>query len=312
MTTRSDLKKRVRARQAKTGESYTTARAHVIGALKNAPQPDLPVDRVQAVVLKCNEKSIRIRIPGETGMLTLRCDSYDAWRLKPAQLIDVTLTKRWTWQDDTYASGTIHRTWFDVTALDLEPLPLDHGGTLELEEVYQPFEPSDANYELWKEAAAEPREEYEFHEIAWGAGIFEGDSHPVSNAAELRDRDRARELLMEALLEEPRCIDAHVHLGNERFDRHPEHALEHYAIALAIGELSLPEGFDGILPWGCLYNRPFLRALHGYGLCVWRAGDMERAEAIFERSLALNPSDNQGVRFCWDAVRQGKTWSEFT
>ena len=40
MTTRSDLKKRVRACQAKTGESYTTARAHVIGALKPAAEAD--------------------------------------------------------------------------------------------------------------------------------------------------------------------------------------------------------------------------------------------------------------------------------
>jgi hypothetical protein len=29
---------------------------------------------------------------------------------------------------------------------------------------------------------------------------------------------------------------------------------------------------------------------------------------VFERILSLNPNDNQGVRFCWEDVRKGRTW----
>lgn len=310
MTTRSDLKKRVRARQAKTGESYTTARAHVIGGLKSAAETDPKSEHFTAVVLKCNEKSVRLRIRGEDGTVTLRCGTHDAMRLKPAQLIEVTLNKRWTWGREAYAAGVIGKIRFDVAELDLVPLPLHHQGTWDLNETYEPFQADSPYYELWQKAAAEPRAAFEFDGIAWGAGVDRGDPDacPVSDAAELVDQERARELLMDALFSDLRCIDAHVHLGNQMFDRWPQDAITHYEIALAIGELSLGPDFSGILPWGCLYNRPFLRALHGYGRCLWRAGDLDGALNVFERSLALNPADNQGVRFCWHDIRNGRAW----
>jgi hypothetical protein len=48
----------------------------------------------------------------------------------------------------------------------------------------------------------------------------------------------------------------------------------------------------------------------GYGLCQWRLGRLDEAERVFERSLSLNPNDNQGVRFCWNDVRKGRSWEE--
>ena len=39
--------------------------------------------------------------------------------------------------------------------------------------------------------------------------------------------------------------------------------MRHFAAGLRIGELSLPDDFDGLLPWGYIDNRPFLRCLHG-------------------------------------------------
>lgn len=74
-----------------------------------------------------------------------------------------------------------------------------------------------------------------------------------------------RELLMDALLRDLRCLDAHAHLGNLAFDGTPEEAILHYEVGVRIGELPLPAGFEGVLPWGALYIRPFLRCLHGYG-----------------------------------------------
>jgi hypothetical protein len=77
---------------------------------------------------------------------------------------------------------------------------------------------------------------------------------------------------------------------------------------MRIGELSLGDGFDGVLPWGLIDNRPFLRCMVGYGLCKWRLGRFDEAARIFERMLWLNPTDNQGARFLLTDVMAGKAW----
>ena len=107
-----------------------------------------------------------------------------------------------------------------------------------------------------------------------------------------------------------RCLDAHAHLGNMAFAGLPKDAIRHYEAGFRIGELSLGGAFDGLLPWGLIDNRPFLRCMHGYGLCLWRLGKLKDALQIFERMLWLNPSDNQGVRFLIDLVRAKEQWRD--
>jgi tetratricopeptide (TPR) repeat protein len=68
--------------------------------------------------------------------------------------------------------------------------------------------------------------------------------------------------------------------------------------------------FEGVLSWGHIDNRPFLRCMDGYGLCLWRLGRFDEAERVFETMLWLNPSDNQGVRFLVEDVRARKVWEE--
>ena len=70
-------------------------------------------------------------------------------------------------------------------------------------------------------------------------------------------------------------------------------------------ELSLGKNFTDVLLWGDTDNRPFLRCMHGYGLCLWRLGRLEDAQQIFERMLWMNPLDNQGARFI-DAIGSAK------
>jgi tetratricopeptide (TPR) repeat protein len=115
---------------------------------------------------------------------------------------------------------------------------------------------------------------------------------------------------MEACQADLRCLDAHAHLGNFDFDHRPKDAIRHYEVGVRIGELSLGEGFDGLLPWGMIDNRPFLRSMHGFGLCLWRLGRFEEAERIFDRMLWLNPSDNQGIRFLISDVRARLAWED--
>ncbi len=42
----------------------------------------------------------------------------------------------------------------------------------------------------------------------------------------------------------------------------------------------------------------------------WVAGIAAGLAVSLERILSLNPNDNQGVRFCLDDVRRGRSWEE--
>ena len=146
-----------------------------------------------------------------------------------------------------------------------------------------------------------------------GADPEDWDTDPIIEASELNaagERGAAEDLLMKLLAEDLRSLDAHSHLGNFAFETDPKQAMRHYRVGSAIGELSLGESFDGVLPWGHVDNRPFLRCLHGVGLCFWRLGDLEQAAKTFTRMLWLNPSDNQGERFNLANVHAGRTWEE--
>jgi len=318
MTAHRDLKRIIRDRQGKTGESYTAARAHVmreraelLGLGADEPRAAPPA-RVDAAVLKVNRLSARVRVLGEDGEVTFR--SSDVWDVVPAHVATLVVDRRWTWRGDAYASGSIEDPRIEVGKLGLVPLPLRDGELEDLRSVYEPYRRPDPYAPLWRKLTARPRASFEMDPIAWGAlpGVA-GGADPVSDAAELNeagDAEGAREILMDLLCADLRCLDAHAHLGNLEFERSPERAILHYEIGVRIGEMSLPPGFDGVLVWGRLYNRPFLRCLKGYGLCLWRLGRLGEAQQVFERILSLNPNDNQGVRFCWNDVRRGGSWEE--
>lgn len=315
MTAQKDLKKIIRARQQKTGESYTTARAHVLRDRAQPRAPEAPAyselasARVEAVVLKVNQRSARVRILGEPSHVTFR--SGDVWDVISGHVVTLVIDRRWTWREDAYASGKIENARIDVTKMGLVPLPLKGGELVDVAEDFERPSPREPGYDVWMKMAAKPRPAYEFDPIAWGA--FPG-SDPEENltcdAAELMeagDDEGARELLMDALIVDLRCIDAHCHLGNLEFDRSPDRAMRHYEMGLRIGEASLPKGYDGLLLWS-IYNRPYLRCLYNYGLCLWRLGRFEEARRVFERNVAFNPNDNQGARFCLEDVRRGTAW----
>lgn len=318
MTANKDFKKHVRERQLKTGESYTTARAHVMRerarlALETPKPPSDPPIRVDAVVLKVNQDSARVRILGEEGQVTFRSgDVRSVDPVAPGHLVTLAVGRRWTWRGDAYASGGIENPRIDIGKLELVPLPLEGGELDDIGSIIDPYEPPDPYAKLWKKLTAKPRPSFEFDPIAWGE--FPGtepDENLTCNASELReagDDEGARRLLMEALGIDLRCIDAHAHLGNLEFDRSPERAMVHYEIGIRIGELSLPPGFDGLLDWGGIFNRPFLRCLNGHGLCLWRLGDFAAARRVFERLLSFSPNDNMGARFNWHDVVQGHGW----
>ena len=109
------------------------------------------------------------------------------------------------------------------------------------------------------------------------------DTDPITEANERHeagDRLGAEKTLMELCQSDLRCLDAHAHLGNPVFDRGPEDAIRHYEVGLRIGELSLGDDFDGVLAWWNIDNRPFLRCMQDFGLCLWRLGRFDGPSAF--------------------------------
>jgi hypothetical protein len=112
---------------------------------------------------------------------------------------------------------------------------------------------------------------------------------------------------------DPGHADAWVHIGNCRFNEGLViEALTHYRCAQAAAEartIGDPATYTRLF-WGDLDSRPFMRALHGQGLCLWRLGQTAKARDIFAWMLDLNPNDNQGARFLLRDLDEGLSWEE--
>jgi hypothetical protein len=266
---------------------------------------------IDLVALAIREAAVRCRILGSGREITLR--STGTWNVAPGEIVTVRASKSWRYAGHPYLSGAIESCRLEVAALQLVPLRLRDHGTWDPAEEYwgENGEPR----EEWARPimASGPRPSFEMEQVRPGADPEEPFDDPILQAIDLHrvgDPLGARKLLMDMLAADLRCLDAHAHLGNFAFHHLPKEAIRHCEAGLRIGELSFGDGFDGVLSWDCLDNRPFLRCLHGYGLCLWRLGRADEATAVFERMLRLNPVDNQGARFLLPEVRPGVRWED--
>lgn len=214
---------------------------------------------------------------------------------------------------EEYLSGEITASRIAVPELSLTALRLEGHGVWDPTEQYWGEEDEPLPEYALRIIERGPRREYEMEQVLPGDDPDDPDGDPIIQSNDLkeqRDFVGARKILMQLLASDLRCLDAHAHLGNLMFDGGVNDAIRHYEIGMRIGELSLGAGFDGVLPWGWIDNRPFLRCMHGYGLCLWRVGRTSEAAAVFERMLWLNPSDNQGERFNLHWIREGRAWED--
>jgi hypothetical protein len=289
--------------EASAGTEPAEDRAH-----KVAPADVTPGEPVELVVLARKTNALRCRLVGSTREVTVRTAVRDEVQ---GAIVTVTPTRQWSYARHPYLSGRVSALRVDAGALGLVPLALRDEGEWDPEDEYW-GEAGDALEDWANEIVARgPRPAFEMEQILPGEVGDDWDS--IVEAAELRAGGRvgeAIELLEGLLAKDLRCLDAHAHLGNFAFDHFPREASRHYEVGAAIGGLTVPEDFRGLLPWGLIDNRPYLRCLHGLGLCHWRLGRPAQAAAIFTRMLWLNPSDNQGVRFELAAVQAGKAWRE--
>jgi tetratricopeptide (TPR) repeat protein len=266
---------------------------------------------VELVVLSVKENAARCRLLGSDRVITLRASRFRD--VVPGEIAVVKSRKQWSYAGHPYLSGEIESTRLDVAALGLVPLKLEDQGTWTPDEHYWGEE--DEPIEEWAKPiiARGPRQAFEMEQIVPGRDPDDFTSDPICESNDLKDagdREAAYRILMELCQADLRCLDAHAHLGNFVFDHRPKEAIRHYEVGLRIGELALGPNFDGLLPWGHIDNRPFLRCMHGFGLCLWRLGRFEEAKRVFDRMLWLNPSDNQGVRFLIDEVRSKTAWED--
>jgi hypothetical protein len=256
-----------------------------------ATAEDMDLSRpVELIALSVKQRVARCRIPGTERIITLRAGRL--WGVVPGEIITVKPRKQWSYAGHPYLSGQVESTRIDAAALGVVPLRLEKMGIWDPKEHY--WGEKNEPIEEWAKPiiAWGPRAEFEMEQVLPGADAEDPFSDPITDATDLHDAGDgpgARKILMGLCESDLRCLDAHAHLGNFLFDSMPEFAVRHYEVGLRIGELSLGDHFDGVLQWGHIDNRPFLRCMHGYGLCLWRLGRFDEAARVFDRMLWLNP-----------------------
>ncbi len=271
------------------------------------------LEAVELVVLAVKDHTARCRLLGADRVLTLR--PVGLWELVPGQVASVEPHKQWSFRGHPFLSGEVLSARIDALVLGLVPLKLEDWGSWDPSEHYwgEPNEPRES-WEL-EIFARGPRPSFEMEQVIPGASEDDWDTDPIIESSDLKaagQEEEAKRLLQQIAADDLRCLDAHAHLGNLVFDYNPALAALHYEVGLRIGELSLGPDFDGLLPWGLVDNRPFLRCMHGYGLALWRLRRLDETRDLFRRMLWTNPTDNQGIRFLLPDLEAGRSWEERT
>jgi hypothetical protein len=247
---------------------------------------------VDLLVLACKSNALRCRLLGSAREVTLRTAVRDEIA---GSIITVTPKKQWTHARHPYLSGDVSAVRIDASVLGLEPL------ALHLEDA-----PHDT---AGRDAAGSGRLTYRLEATPAGDDGTELLLE-AQDCVDARDYAEADELLHKVLALDLRHLDAHAMLGERNLSSWATLALHHFELGVAIGSLSVGEDFDGLLPWGFVENRPFLRCLHGLSRALLRCDRREDAAAALRRLLRLDPADPLGARATLAAIEPGKTWRE--
>lgn len=269
---------------------------------------------MEMVVLHPQENTARCRLL--KGGKEILLHTIEIPRLVPGEVLTIVPRKRSSHADHPYFSGRVEKRRVDVPLLGLEPLRLKELGRLDPSGKWEGEEEDMDEDENRLDEPPLDRGELPYYAMERIRPALDPEDpvwDPILDAMERNEEgnlEGAESILLHLLSVDLRCLDAHAHLGSFHFETDPEKALSHYAVGAEIGALSCPPGFDGYLPWSILENRPFLRCLHGLGLCLWRTERLEKAKKIFEWNLKLNPADNQGVRYLLPHLREGTRWED--
>ena len=128
-------------------------------------------------------------------------------------------------------SGRIVSSRIDIAALGLESLRLEDMGMWDPTDEYwgEDGEP----IEEWAKPiiAAGPRPQFEMEQVIPGEDPEDSFDDPITYSVDLKnaEEDREAETVLQNLCQaDLRCLDAHSHRGNLRFDNRPKDAIRHY------------------------------------------------------------------------------------
>ncbi len=284
---------------------------------ENIQELDIPIEEpIEVVAIAVKTAAIRCRIVSNEQPITFRKERNEV----EGEILTIIPSKVWRHQKTNYMAGKIESKKIDIPALNLKPLGLNEMDLWDPEKEYweEPDAPSNKYFKKISDFGI--RKSYEMDQIMPLQDPEDFDSDPILQASDFYqygNYGEAFKIMEKILTADLRCLDAHAHLGNWEFNSTGEpykwvvdKARKHYEVGFNIGEQTLGKEFNGVLPWGCINNRPYLRCMHGYGLSLWRLGQIEEAKKIFKRMLWLNPTDNQGIRFLLADIDDGKTWYE--
>jgi hypothetical protein len=267
------------------------ARAHKVEG------DDIVVGRsIDLVVLACKSNALRCRLLKSTREVTLRTAVRNEI---PGSIITVTPRKQWTHARHPYLSGDVSSVRIDACALGLVPLLLHREDDPHLEPA-------------GRHTAGGGRAVYRMETVSPGASDREAPDLLIQ-AQECIDAHayaEADDLLHKALAVDLRCLDAHALLAERNFPHWPALALHHFELGVSIGSLTVGDDFDGVLPWGLLENRPFLRCLQGLSRALLRLDRRDAAAAVLRWLLLLDPDDHLSARASLAAIEVGRTWRE--
>lgn len=125
------------------------------------------------------------------------------------------------------------------------------------------------------------------------------------------EKDNAIEYFKKALTFDENYLEAINGIASIYFYKDIEKSKEYYRKAYEISKTHFKGIWPDTLEWGILENRGYLRAIQGLALVLWREHEIEEAKKLFSLILKLNPSDNQGIRYCMAAIYKGMNWGEF-
>ena len=278
---------------------------------------NIPIgEPIELVALAVKTAAIRCKIVSTDQPITFRKVRNEV----EGEILTIIPSKMWQYRKTYYMTGEIESKKIDIPALNIEPLALNEMWVWDPKEEY--WGESDDPLNKYFESIIDfgVRESYEMDQIIPFQNPEDFDSDPILEASDFHEygnHEESFKIMEKILTTDLRCLDAHAHLGNWEFNstNKPyemtiDRARRHYKVGVNIGELSLDKDFNGVLPWGRINNRPYLRCMHEYGLSLWRLGQTEDARKNFEKMLWLNPTDNQGIRFLLADIDDGKTWYE--
>ena len=261
----------------------------------------------ELLVLKILNTGFRTKDIESGELLSLKTDVY----LKVAEFDTITFEtkKEWTFNKQKYATGKVLGNKLILSNIKTAEIEYMSAGIWDPHETFG--DEADEYYSDYIKAGY--REEFIFKDYS-GFGFYEEEGDPVFEAVELKDNGewgKAYDLLTKLWENYPECIDALVHIGNMYFDdeRYFNRSYNCYKAAVDIVERNLPDDFNGIFLWGHIENRPYLRALNGLCLILWRQDKFGEALNIAEKLLRICPVDNLGIRFIIDNIKNHEEWA---